>query len=230
MLAGNGPVALSDMDADGIDDVITRDLYERRTLGGRDGRDILPIVMQQGYQTPVVFRADASSPYSGVFWLGGSWAAQAEDAQGRSRWLHWLSPTGTACVADVDGDGKASVGAVTAGEIYELPNLHAVEGPDKEFLCYDAMTGGLKWSLALGTTSSGVVAADVDGDGKPEFLFGTADGRLIALRGGKDVQHRILWELTLPAALGAPIVCDVDGDGKMAILVSCADGRLYCVK
>jgi outer membrane protein assembly factor BamB len=227
---GNGPAALFDMDGDGRDDVIMRDLYERRTLNGRNGRDILPIVMQQGYHTPVVSGADGGNSYPGVFWLGGSWAAQAEDAQGRSRWLHWLAPTGTQCVADIDGDGKYSVGGVTAGEIYQLPNLHAVDGPDREFLCYDALTGDLNWSLPLGTTSSGVAAADVDGDGKPEFLFGTADGRLIALRGGADAQRRVLWELTLPAALGPPIVCDVEGDGKMAILVSCADGRLYCVK
>jgi hypothetical protein len=226
---GNGPVALYDMDGDGRDDVITRDLYERRTLSGWNGRDILPIVMQQGYQTPVV-AATEGAPYPGVFWLGGSWAAQAEDAQGRSRWLHWISPTGTGCVAEVDGDGKATVGAVTAGEIYQLPNLHAVDGPQKEFLCYDALTGGLKWSLPLGTTSAGVVAADLDGEGRPEFLLSTADGRLIALRGGADARRRILWELTFPAALGMPIVCDVDGDGQMAILVSCADGRLYCVK
>ncbi len=186
--------------------------------------------MQQGYQTPVIAGANGSSPYPGVFWLGGSWAAQAEDSQGRSRWLHWLAPTGTQCVADIDADGKLAVGGMTAGEIYQLPNLHAVDGPDQEFLCYDALTGNLKWSLPLGTTSTGVVAADLDGDGRPEFLFGTADGRLIALRGGADVQRRVLWELTLPAALGPPIICDMDGDGKMAILVSCADGRLYCVK
>src|SRR5207248_2927422 len=75
VLAGNGPPALSDMDGDGIDDYITRDLYERRTIHGRTGRDILPIVMQQGYQTPVVYNGKDGGAYPGVFWLGGSWAA-----------------------------------------------------------------------------------------------------------------------------------------------------------
>lgn len=209
--------------------MILRDLYERRTLSGRTGRDIQPIVMQQGYHTPVIPVAGGKQ-FPGVIWLGGSWALTTDDPTGRRRWLHWLAPTGPQAVADIDGDGSLSIGGVTAGEIYHLPDLHAVEGPDKEFLCYEASSGDLKWSLPLGTTSSGVVAADLDGDGKPEFLFGTADGRLIALWGGSDAGRRTMWELTFPAALGMPIVCDVDGSGRMAVLVGCADGNLYCVK
>jgi hypothetical protein len=74
------------------------------------------------------------------------------------------------------------------------------------------------------------VAADVDGDGTMEFLLGTADGRLLALKGGEDVEKRILWVLHFPAALGMPVVGDVDDDGEMEILVGCADGNLYCVE
>ena len=41
-----------DMNGDGLDDILLRDLFERRTLAGRDGHDILPITMWAGYHTP----------------------------------------------------------------------------------------------------------------------------------------------------------------------------------
>lgn len=220
---GNGPSAICDFDGDGRDDVVMRDLYERRVLSGRTGRDLLPITLQQGYHTPVILRRERPET---LYWVGGGWATLSEARDGAVRWLHWLAPTGTQAVADVDGDGRAEMGGMTAGKIYHLPDLKPKEGPDREFLCFDAATGQTKWTRKLDTTSPGVVTADVDGDGKPEFLLGTADGRLMALRGGSG---ETLWEVRLPAALGVPVVCDVDGDGQMDLLVSCADGNLYCL-
>jgi outer membrane protein assembly factor BamB len=154
----------------------------------------------------------------------------AEGEVGRQSWWKPFRATGPQAVADVDGDGRYEIGGVTVGQLYNWPAFYAVDGPDKEFLCYDALSGRLKWSYPLGVTSSGATAADLDGDGKLEFLLGTADGRLIALRGETNVEKRVLWELSFPAALGPPIVCDVEGDGAMSILVGCADGQLYCVR
>ncbi len=218
---GNSPFALRDIDGDGLDDVVMRDLYERRTLSGRTGIDIEPIVMYAGYHTALIPRGAA---YAGVIWVGGSWSVLSDEARGSRRWVRSFASTGTQGVR-TDGDGRLEVGGVTAGQLYTWPELKPVDGPDKEFVCQDAQTGDTRWSVPLGTTSVGCVSADVDGDGRKEFVFGCEDGRLIALGAGG---HKV-WELALPAALGAPIICDVDGSGRMAILVSCADGNLYCV-
>jgi outer membrane protein assembly factor BamB len=224
----NGPPAVCDADGDGIDDVILRDLFERRVLNGRTGRDIYPIIQWAGYHAPILVPMNGAKKPPAIVWVGGSYSMLADTMEGEQLWWKPFRATGHQAVADVDGDGRLEVGGVTAGQLYNWPQFYAVDGPNKEFMCYDALTGEVKWSFPLGVTASGVVAADLDGDGKMEFLLGTADGRLMALRGGKAAERK-LWELTFPAALGTPIVCAANGDGKMEILVSCADGNLYCV-
>jgi hypothetical protein len=227
---GNGPAAICDLDGNGLDDVTLRDLFEHRTLNGRTGRDLYPITQWAGYHTPAIVPLEGKGKPDSVVWTGGNYSLVVEDLAGRQRWWKPFIATGLEAIADVDGDGRMEIGGVTAGQLYNWPEFYPVDGPDKEFLCYDALTGEVKWTYPLGVTASAVVSADVDGDGKPEFVFGTRDGRLIALRGGAESSRRKLWELTFPAALGMPVVCDADGDAQMEILVSCADGNLYCVK
>ena len=64
----------------------------------------------------------------------------------------------------------------------------------------------------------------------PEFLFGTSDGRLIALNGNSQIDNRVVFERQFPASLGTPIIADLDGEGNIQILVGCADGNLYSLK
>jgi hypothetical protein len=227
---GNGPAAVYDLDGDGLDDLTLRDLFEHRTLHGRTGRDIAPITQWAGYHTPIIVPLEQESQTPSIVWVGGSYSLVVENLDGTQRWWKPFMAMGMEAVADVDGDGRMEVGGVTVGQLYNWPEFYAVDGPDKEFLCYDALTGEVKWTYPLGTVASAIVSADVDGDGKPEFVFGTRDGRLIALRGGADVPERRVWELAFPASLGMPVICDADGDGEMEILVSCADGNLYCVR
>jgi len=69
---------------------------------------------------------------------------------GRQVWWKPFKATGPQAVADVDGDGRFEIGGVTAGQLYNWPKFYAVDGPDKEFLCYDALTGVVKWTFPLG--------------------------------------------------------------------------------
>lgn len=86
-----------------------------------------------------------------------------------------------------------------------------------------------RWQLDLGRPVSRVIAADLDGDGRMELLFGCDDGQLHALA-ERDGQPRILWSVPLGRRVGEPILADVDGDGLPEILVTAEDGRLYCLR
>ena len=73
------------------------------------------------------------------------------------------------------------------------------------------------------------IAADVDGDGRLELLFGGDDGNLHALA-ERDGKPRLLWSVKFGSRVGEPILADIDCDGQPEILVTAEDGRLYCLR
>lgn len=95
---------------------------------------------------------------------------------------------------DVDGDGAMEVG-------YALQH-------STSFVCRDLWTGDVEWELQMPTPlGSPVLAADVDGDGKGEFLAGWyCIGTDDAGRG------EIRWQA--PCYMGSAIIADFDGDGR----------------
>ncbi|HPA46473.1 MAG TPA: hypothetical protein PK395_11975 [bacterium] len=113
-------------------------------------------------------------------------------------------------VADVDGDGALEFGTPLANE----------------FLCYDAASGKLEWSLTIpGTAWSDVITVDIDGQGASEFLV--TRGSVLCAIAAQEGAGQILWQLDLPAVAYMPIVADVMGDDTLEILVPCADGAIH---
>jgi len=227
---GNGSPAIFDIDSDGYDDIVSRDLFERRSVDGKSGKDIYPITSWAGYHIPTVIENGLGDDPQ-ILWSGGNYSLVLEHLNGKQKWWKpFMANRSPAGIADVNGDNKLEVGAYTVGQVYNWPDFYAVDGPNNEFVCYDLNSGKLLWKHFIGSPISGVITADIDNDELPEFLFGTADGRLIALNGDSQSEERVVFERKFPASLGTPIITDLDGGGNVQILVGCADGNLYSLK
>ena len=117
-------------------------------------------------------------------------------------------------VADLSGSGKMGVGICHASG---------------QFVCYDGRTGKELWTCQLGASASDTVSCDIDGDGREEFIVGTADGKLLAIGEGENGIGRIKWSVDLGAAVGTPTIADACGSGRPQVLAVAGDGVLYCI-
>jgi hypothetical protein len=96
-------------------------------------------------------------------------------------------------LVDVDGDGSMEVGY---SALY-----------DPTFVCRDAWTGDVEWELELPSAANGpTYSADVDGDGKGEFLTSA-----FCIGTNHSGAGELRWQA--PAAMGWGAIADFDGDG-----------------
>ena len=88
------------------------------------------------------------------------------------------------------------------------------------------MAPGPLWTFGpVGTGASGVSIVDLDADGQPDLVFGTADGYVHALTGGGAVK----WSTRLSTTRSVPFTPqarDMDGDGRVDIVVVTNDPAL----
>ena len=119
-------------------------------------------------------------------------------------------------VAQTRGAGRWDVGIVNQEGVFH---------------CCDVNTCQTRWTFDLGTRATqpfNVVSADLDGDGRDEFLIGTPKGDLYAL--DEDGGGHVLWKLTFEYGIREAIVADVDGDGMAEIIVELEDGSIHILK
>ena len=212
-----------DFDGDGLDEVFIDMLSYMAVLKGEDGsfafhRHTRNLGKQDAlyagdlYNSFVpLFKEDDNLPHWFVPLGGyGSFGLMKPDP----REGVWMEDPGydvpiKVGMIDVDGDGEMEVG-------YCIRN-------SKVFVCRDLWTGETKWEIELPEAPGNpVISADVDGDGKGEFLTGRycigTDERGLGV---------IRWKS--PVEFGWAVIADFDGDGLGEI--ACVDsGRIYVLK
>jgi hypothetical protein len=83
----------------------------------------------------------------------------------------------------------------------------------------------LQWTFATPSGVRRIVRADIDGDGKPEIVVGTAGGSVYLL---DDAGHA-RWDRATGGAINALVACDLDGSGQATILAGGDDSQVHAV-
>jgi outer membrane protein assembly factor BamB len=129
-----------------------------------------------------------------------------------------------AAVSPIGSDGADwMIGVGSASGL--LQARHGADGAlvwERQLWMGSATTGGAGNDNAL----SSVIALDVDGDGRVEFVVGAADGWLYALDAATG---SVRWSIEIGAPLGEPIAADFQNESASGILVPAADGFLYAI-
>jgi hypothetical protein len=217
-----------DSDGDGLQEIYGSYAYIYYQLDGKTGESIhKPIHVVEEifhrwqsyfYPIPADFNGDGKDEFllaSLSFAMGGL-TVITKDLQ-----ILWEKPlpntvgaSGIQGIGDCDGDG-----------IPEIAFFHL----DGHIACYDGKTGEIQWRIDGLTSGSGhFTSADIDSDGRDEFLYSLGTNEIIAL--DNDAPNNILWRAKLPATSDTPVIADIDNDGLAEIIVCTSDGYINILK
>lgn len=218
-----GLPAAFDFDNDGIEE-INMDMYSYMAMiRGIDGSFAFLQHSINIRREGALYAAQLYNSYAPVY--------QTPDAETP----HWFSPLGHGIFGLMNPDPSEGVWREDLG--YDTPpkaGLVDVDGDgiieagyapqnSNKFICRNLWTGAVKWELQLPSApNSPVLCADVDGDGKGEFLVGP-----YCIGTDSSGQGEIRWRA--PVNMGWAAIADFDGDGKGEI--ACAgQGAIYILK
>jgi hypothetical protein len=195
--------AVGDVDRDG-----DQEIFRDGVLYDSDGSVVWEVTQPVlAFSHPLLVQADTDddaelvlvSDRLLVFDTDGTLLAEGPDFAG------WGAGAGPPCAADFDEDGETEV-------VYPV----YYEGP---FVMME-LDGTTAWSTPTPwrTTGAGCSAADLDGDGTPEVIYG-ADEALYVYDGRTGATLFEYADHLSPTAMEFPVVADVDLDGHAEIVV-----------
>ncbi len=207
-------VATWDVNGDGRDE-ITGKMGPVFLLNGADGKLLWTAFRREQCALGLGTFADLDGDGAMEILISGEYTNTAWYPDGRPMW--WIGWSA--------GGAKEHYGAVAGvnGALsFALSSNHGI------LYCVDGRTARQLWTFAIPekVSLSHCAAADLDGDGRPEFVFGTNTGKLFIVNGEDGSPAKVI-EFGHP--VGEPVVADVDGDGLADVLVV-SDGVLCCLK
>jgi outer membrane protein assembly factor BamB len=213
-----------DFNSDGHDDLVFTDPDYFCVASGIDGSMLLgplypPNIFSQPsqglYTLPAILPQQSGRPKVAI--VDGHYFQGVMSIDGKADWYH----------LPVVGENRAS-----AEGFAQLPDgkwLMGVGRQNGKFGCINISDGSTRWDLDVQATCSDIIACDINGDGRQDFLFGTSHGKLYAVT-DNDGKPQVLWTVDLGTGSGNPIAADVDGDGKSEIIVPTLDGHVTVLK
>ena len=222
---GGHPSAAGDVDGDGLEEIVLMWPDRLHIVDGLSGE--AEVVRQAygdgmdplfdsdgfvGYAFPTVVDL-FGDPLPELIWGHNGYLNAVLDSGGNTIWqTDYQNNTAVQSlmgVGDADGDGNREL-LVPIASGAQLLNptdgtvLHELNG--------------------IGTAHTDVVSADIDGNGRDEFLYGS--GTTIFCLGLEEGELRRLWTLDLTARTSDLALADLNGDDVLDLAVTTTDGYL----
>ncbi|MBI4851498.1 MAG: hypothetical protein HY819_06870 [Acidobacteria bacterium] len=213
--------AVRDFNQDGKDDIyiVSNSLY--RVLDGGVGRELVGPINVSSFggdfnSTPIL------SGNGEVLLIGAGKVVKITD-QGKLLWNFAKTINGLPSQRQATDllMGLADITSMTSS----FDRIGGNFGESDTFYIYDYFTGLLTTKTAFQPITD-IISIDLNLDGQDEFVFGTADGQIVALN-SKD--GSLVWSIRLESFPSDPIIAVVGKSRKTSLLVAPGNGslRLY---
>jgi hypothetical protein len=224
---GFGPTpGVADVDGDGLDDVIGLSWQYLFAVRGKDG---VPLATPRSMIHDVFPR-----------WVSYGVGALGDwDGSGSTSLFSNTTTNGFGLVTSklqlkwfTDRNGQPNTRSGAIGRVEKDGGWTFGTLAGSTFQTYDMKTGKLLASETLSgpvpDVSAELYCADLDGDGRDEFLA-RAGNALVCLRGDSAAGPRMKWTVALPAAPSQLTIADADNDGWLDVLYTGSDGFVHCL-
>ncbi|NUM43488.1 MAG: lamin tail domain-containing protein [Anaerolineales bacterium] len=125
-------------------------------------------------------------------------------------------------LANLDADPGLEIVFATSA-----PRVYVLDGAGTSFDGWPRTVGGVPESYGNYLLVSTPAVGDLTGDGIPEIVAGSTDGRVYAWQLDGSFVSSFWPRATHDWVYASPVIVDLNGDGYRDVLVASGDGRLY---